>query len=360
MDVGYLILCASDGWNDVTDAQVYREEVELARMADDLGFSVIWAVEHHFDGYSFVPDNALMAAHLAATCKNADVGTAAFILPWHDPLRVAERITMLDHLTDGRLRIGFGRGAARMEFNGFREGSMDESRDRFNESIDIILRALETGIIEGDGPFYKQPPTPLRPKPERSFKGRIYSVANSEDSLKNTARLGARLMMPADKSWRSRMPGIEMYREMYKDLHREDAPRPLCTDYTVCTADADKAHDMAFEYLGGVLDSSWRHYEFKGDHFAIDQRLRALRRQCRCPPANGPGRVPREDLPGGLHLGDPRSDPRAAQVPPRHARRLRDVDRLPDRRLALRGCQGVAEAIRHRGTTSHEDVVTGH
>ena len=88
MDVGYLILCASDGWNDVTDAQVYREEVELARMADDLGFSVIWAVEHHFDGYSFVPDNALMAAHLAATCKNADVGTAAFILPWHDPLRV--------------------------------------------------------------------------------------------------------------------------------------------------------------------------------------------------------------------------------------------------------------------------------
>ena len=268
MDVGYLILCASDGWNDVTDAQVYREEVELARMADDLGFSVIWAVEHHFDGYSFVPDNALMAAHLAATCKNADVGTAAFILPWHDPLRVAERITMLDHLTDGRLRIGFGRGAARMEFNGFREGSMDESRDRFNESIDIILRALETGIIEGDGPFYKQPPTPLRPKPERSFKGRIYSVANSEDSLKNTARLGARLMMPADKSWRSRMPGIEMYREMYKDLHREDAPRPLCTDYTVCTADADKAHDMAFEYLGGVLDSSWRHYEFKGDHFA--------------------------------------------------------------------------------------------
>ena len=141
MDVGYLILCASDGWNDVTDAQVYREEVELARMADDLGFSVIWAVEHHFDGYSFVPDNALMAAHLAATCKNADVGTAAFILPWHDPLRVAERITMLDHLTDGRLRIGFGRGAARMEFNGFREGSMDESRDRFNESIDIILRA---------------------------------------------------------------------------------------------------------------------------------------------------------------------------------------------------------------------------
>ena len=138
MDVGHLILCASDGWPDITDAQVYREEIQLARLADDLGYDMVWAASH-FDGYSMVPDNMQVLAHLAGMVNRITLGTAAIILPWHDPLRVVESICVLDNLTDGRLRIGFGRGAARMEFNGFREGSMDESRERFDEAVDIIM-----------------------------------------------------------------------------------------------------------------------------------------------------------------------------------------------------------------------------
>jgi alkanesulfonate monooxygenase SsuD/methylene tetrahydromethanopterin reductase-like flavin-dependent oxidoreductase (luciferase family) len=268
VDVGHLIFCASDGYSNISDGQIYAEEVRLATLADELGFDVVWSVEHHFDGYSFVPDNMLMLAHIAGVTSRIDVGSAAIILPWNDPIRVVEKISMLDHLAGGRLRIGFGRGSARMEFAGFREGSMNESRERFDEAAEMILRALETGILEGDGHFYKQPPTVVRPRPERSFTGRIYSVASGDDSLRAAAHLGARLMVPADKTWRSRLDGLNMYRELYSDLHGEPAPTPLCTDYTLCLPDAEQAQELARKYMGEVLDSSWAHYESKGNHFA--------------------------------------------------------------------------------------------
>src|SRR5690606_41413187 len=104
------------------------------QMAADLGFDCLWSAEHHFNDYSFVPDNLHLMTYLTAKCPNIDVGTAAVILPWHDPLRVAENALVLDMLSGGRLRFGMGRGLARREFHAFRV-SMDESRGRFDEDI---------------------------------------------------------------------------------------------------------------------------------------------------------------------------------------------------------------------------------
>src|SRR4051812_6528617 len=104
---------ASDGWPGISDGQVYAEELRLARLADELGFDVAWAAEHHFFGYSFCPDNTELLAYLAGVTSHIDVGTAAVIMPWHDPLRVAERISLLDHVSGGRLRFGVGRGLSR-------------------------------------------------------------------------------------------------------------------------------------------------------------------------------------------------------------------------------------------------------
>ena len=103
-------------------------------------------------------------------------------MPWHDPLRVAEQAAVLDLLSKGRLRLGLGRGLARREFAAFRL-SMDESRERFDEAAPMIVNALKTGFIEGDGKFYQQPRIEIRPRPQHSFDGRIYAVASSEDSV---------------------------------------------------------------------------------------------------------------------------------------------------------------------------------
>ena len=112
MDVGMMMIFASYGWENCSDKQVWDEDIRLARLAADLGFDCLWSAEHHFNDYSFVPDNLALMTHLAALCPNVDVGTAAVIVPWHDPLRVAENAAVLDMLSNGRLRLGLGRGQA--------------------------------------------------------------------------------------------------------------------------------------------------------------------------------------------------------------------------------------------------------
>ena len=149
MDVGMQLVFASAGWDGITDGQVYKDEIKLALMAEELGFDVIWPAEHHFFDYSFCPDNTQLLSYLAAATERIDLGTAAVIMPWNDPLRIAEKVSMIDHFTNGRLRFGVGRGLARREFNIFRT-SMDESRTRFDEAAKMIVEALETGFIEGD------------------------------------------------------------------------------------------------------------------------------------------------------------------------------------------------------------------
>src|SRR5260370_21554049 len=145
------------------------------------------------------------------------MGPAGCIVPWAGHLRVAENAGVVDMLSKGRLRLGVGRGLARREFAAFRL-SMDESRERFDEAAPMIVKALKTGSIEGDGKFYEQPRIEIRPRPQYSFDGRIYAVASSEDSIDSAAKLGAHIVMFADRPWEMRLPAIERGRQ----LHRKD------------------------------------------------------------------------------------------------------------------------------------------
>ena len=204
--------------------------------------------------------------HVAAKHPNIGVGTAAVILPWHDPLRVAENAAVLDLLSGGRLRLGFGRGLARREFDTFRL-SMDESRGRFDEAAPMIVEALETGFIEGDGTYYKQPRTEIRPRPQHSFDGRIYAVASSEESVTSAAKLGAHVIMFADRPWDMRMPGIERGRAIHRELHGTEPPDVMLTEFVVCGTDLAKCEEEARKYQGKFVESNFYHYEFLGDHF---------------------------------------------------------------------------------------------
>jgi alkanesulfonate monooxygenase SsuD/methylene tetrahydromethanopterin reductase-like flavin-dependent oxidoreductase (luciferase family) len=268
MDVGILMPFASDGWPGITDGQVYDEELRLAFLAEELGFDVAWAAEHHFFGYSFCPDNTELLAYLAGATSHIDVGTAAVIMPWHDPLRVAERVALLDHVAKGRFRLGVGRGLSRREYAPFRQVEMDESRGRFDEGTAMLLEALRTGFIEGDGPYFPQPRTEIRPRPERPFEDRLYAVASSDDSVEAAARFAGRMTMFADRSWDHRMPSITHYRERFRELHGREAPPLMTADFCFCWPDEQEAAELAHRYMGTYLGSLLQHYEVMGDHFA--------------------------------------------------------------------------------------------
>ena len=133
-----------------TDLEVYQQELAMARAAEPMGFDSVWSVEHHFTDYTMVPDVTQFLSYMAACTERVQLGSMVIVLPWHDPIRVAEEITMLDNLSNGRMILGIGRGLGRVEFDGFRV-PMDESRNRFVESAQMILEGLEKGYVEFDG-----------------------------------------------------------------------------------------------------------------------------------------------------------------------------------------------------------------
>ena len=267
MNVGVQMIFQSYGYGkDVTDSQVYDEEIRLGILADELGFYALWPVEHHFEDYAFCPDNVVFLANMAARTKQIKLGTGAVIVPWNDPLRVAEKISLLDHLSDGRLLFGMGRGLARREYEPF-QIEMDTSRDRFDEAAGMIQQALATGFIEGDGPFYPQPRTPIRPRPERSFEGRTYCVAMSPDSVVAAAKLGARMVMFSQRPWEAQMESIIEYRRLFLEQHGVAAPPPMTCDFVYCDADLAKAQEIANTHIAGYLTSVLQHYELMSEHF---------------------------------------------------------------------------------------------
>lgn len=267
MDVGMMMICSNYGWEDCPDGRVWEEELRLADLAARSGFDCLWSAEHHFADYSFVPDNLHLMTWLAAKHPHIDVGTAAVILPWHDPLRVAENAAVLDLLSGGRLRLGMGRGLARREFDAFRL-SMDESRERFDEAAPMIINALRTGFIEGNGKFYRQPRVELRPRPQHSFDGRIYAVASSEDSVNSAAKLGAHMVMFADRPWEMRLPVIERGRQLHRQYHGTEQPTLMMTEFVVCGPNLAQCEEEARRYQGKFVESNFHHYEFLGEHFA--------------------------------------------------------------------------------------------
>ena len=105
----------------------------LAEMAEPLGFESVWSVEHHFTDYTMCPDPLQFLTYMAGRTKTAQLGTMVVVLPWRDPVRTAEQISMLDNISDGRLVLGIGRGAGRVEFDGFRL-DMAESRAALRRS----------------------------------------------------------------------------------------------------------------------------------------------------------------------------------------------------------------------------------
>jgi alkanesulfonate monooxygenase SsuD/methylene tetrahydromethanopterin reductase-like flavin-dependent oxidoreductase (luciferase family) len=145
-------------------AQVYDEIAEQFELGDRLGFYSAWLAEHHFSRYGLAPSQLMLATKIAAHTKSIRFGTAVLVPPLHHPIQLAEEIAMFDQLSGGRLDIGFGRGSAPYEYNGYAI-DRDESQARFQEVITIIEGLLTTRDYSYDGRFYKLRNINLVPPP---------------------------------------------------------------------------------------------------------------------------------------------------------------------------------------------------
>ncbi len=254
-------------YHDLSDADFFRKEAQLAVEAEAMGFDFIAPVEHHFTSYGMCPDNFQFLSHIAGRTKTLKLMTGAVILPWNDPLRVVEKTTMLDILSEGRAILGMGRGAARKEFEAFRVDLAD-SREMFDEAAPIIMDGLENGFVEADTKWYKQPRIDIRPRPERSFKDRTVMVTMSPGSAEAAARLGVQALRFSQGKWDGKaLDEINVYRDLYRECHGEQAPPFYLCDFVVCFEDKQKITEYTDKYFAKLFESVANHYEFGGEHF---------------------------------------------------------------------------------------------
>ena len=157
------------------DVAVVSDHLAMGDLAEPLGFDSLFALEHHFTGYAMSPAPLQLLAYFAGRTKRITFGTAVIVLPWHDPIRVAEEIALLDILCGGRCLFGFGRGAASVEYEGFRI-PMGEARPRFAEAAQLIRKALREPEFEWQGEFFQIPRTSIRPRPISHPEERFYRL----------------------------------------------------------------------------------------------------------------------------------------------------------------------------------------
>src|SRR6201998_3008800 len=246
MHVGYGVAFQNPG-NAISAAEVYRNELRLCELAEPLGFDSVWSVEHHFDDYTMCPDVLQFLSYMAGKTSHVKLGSIVVVLPWHGPIRGAEQVSLLDHVSNGRFILGLGRGLARIEYEGFRL-DQNEGRNLFVEYAELVLNALEKGYMEG-GRHTNQPRRDIRPFPARSFRGRTYAAAVSPESMPIMAKLGVGVLGIPQKPWWAGEQDFEAYHKVGREVNGTEPPQPLSGGFFYVDEDKARAEERAMHWI---------------------------------------------------------------------------------------------------------------
>jgi alkanesulfonate monooxygenase SsuD/methylene tetrahydromethanopterin reductase-like flavin-dependent oxidoreductase (luciferase family) len=249
-----------------SDREIFTEEIGIARMADDLGFDSVWTIEHHFTPYTMVTNPLQYLTYIAGITKHVDLGTMVTVLPWHNPVRVAEDVNMLDaFLGHGRNVIcGVGRGLGRREYAGLGI-DQNEARGRFDESLQVLNQLLATGQCEFDGEFYKIHGLHLRPQPDRDLSHNLWCAGGTAETVEIIAKHGVRPLTIPTTSLDISLAGMRRYAA----IRQAAGHAPSHTKLALWTYVADttaEAEAGAEQYMQEYGKSALRHYELLGTH----------------------------------------------------------------------------------------------
>ncbi len=176
-----------------SEHRIVKEKFECMLAAETLGFDYIWAPEHHSTEYGWCSSPMLQLAAAAAATKRIRLGSAVVVLPFNDPVRVAEEGAMLDLLSDGRFELGIGRGFQPAEFSAH-QVYQPNARLRFGEAVEIIKQAWGEGKVRFNGTQFNIPEREVRPKPLQQPHPPIWMAAISDASFTIAGSYGFNLL----------------------------------------------------------------------------------------------------------------------------------------------------------------------
>lgn len=211
--------------------------------AEEYGFDGVFFSEHHFTPYSISPSPNLLVATLAQRTERMRIGVMANITAFHNPRRLAEEGAMLDYLTGGRLEVGMGRGVDEPEF--IREGvNMEETRQRFEESVALIQAAWTQPKFSFDGDFYKYDNVSIWPRPMRG-EIPIWVTALSPQTVEWAAQQGFRFTSVFTPTAVMKET-FDVYKAAASDVGREATPDDMGVCRNVFIADSEQeARELA-------------------------------------------------------------------------------------------------------------------
>jgi alkanesulfonate monooxygenase SsuD/methylene tetrahydromethanopterin reductase-like flavin-dependent oxidoreductase (luciferase family) len=173
----------------------FHDFVEFSVEAEALGYRATFLVEHHFTGWNQVSATLQLLTWVAARTTTLRLGTAVLVLPWHNPVLLAEQAATLDLMSGGRLDLGIGKGYRHSEFEGFCIPP-EEAGARFDEALDIILKAWTSRErFSHEGRFWRFKNVVVEPPPRQAPHPPLWTGAGSADSISRAARRGHNLIL---------------------------------------------------------------------------------------------------------------------------------------------------------------------
>ena len=197
---------------DIDWNALYKETLKQCELADQMGFDNLWFVEHHFlTGFSGSPCPEVILGALSRITKRIRLGFGVSILPHHHPVRVAERVAMVDQLTDGRVEFGTGRSNA-YEQLGMGVDPRD-TRAMWAESLSMIPKIWQSDEFSWEGRFWNVPPRRVLPKPFQKPHPPIYLACTQTESFRLAAEKGIGVLSSASYAIDILKDHVKVYRD---------------------------------------------------------------------------------------------------------------------------------------------------
>src|SRR5215469_8207321 len=243
------------------DYDFVQRALALADLAEPLGFDGIWAPEHQGTPYGMTPNPIQTLTYFVGRTKHISLGSMVVVAPWWHPVRLAHQIAYLDIVSNGRYdTIGLGRGVSKSEFNAVGV-PREESRQRFDETLDILKLAFSQERFSYDGKIFKIPQMSLRPAPKSpDLFSRIYGSSSNRDSLEILSRRGMIPLFDGNKPLEDAGKEVRLVNTI-----RQDIGLPPCQPKNVlfmyCTPTMEHAN-RAEEYILTAGRDVALHYGF--------------------------------------------------------------------------------------------------
>jgi len=207
-----------------SEAGSYRRYIDTVIEAERLGYHSSFLVEHHFSGTGQVSASLSLLAHLAARTTRIRLGTAVVVLPWHNPVLVAEEVATVDLLSGGRFDFGVGKGYRYNEFHGFCM-AVEEAGERFEEAMAVIRKAWTTeGRFSHHGKRWHFEDIVIEPGVTQQPHPPLWLAAGRPDSLRYAAAEGYNLMLDQFQTVEVILERLDVYRQALAEVGRAYDP----------------------------------------------------------------------------------------------------------------------------------------